>query len=232
MTRVAAVHRWPRLAVLLVLAVAVIFPLTGAGRASAVAPRADKLGNFKVPYKDSWTFKSKDIGLCVTFTVSGDITYTVSQSAAGRFELDDAWTNQQLHDPTLKAVIHGYNGGRCDTSAKATGMDMGQNWTGYACSFNPSLSFSIPWAISFGFWPSCHKRNQAEYHHPYPGTYASYTMYNSGDPAGFGEYQSTFNPGLKPTPPCYGVYVSGTAYKKNKSDSYVSGSKRVCLSKY
>ena len=232
MTRIATSHRWPRWAGVLA-AVAAIFTLATASSASAAtSPQATKLGNFKVSYKDSWTFKSKDIGLCVTFTVSGNVTYTVSQTIAGRYQLDDIWTSQRLNNPTLRAVIHGYNGGRCNTAAKATGMDMGQNWTGWSCTYNPSLSFSLPWAVSFGFWPSCKKRHQAEYHHYYPGTYATYTQYNSGDPGGFGEYQSTFNPGMKPTVPCYGVYVSGTAYKKNKTDSYVSGSRRVCLSKY
>jgi hypothetical protein len=233
MTRIATAHPRPRWAVLLAVAVAVIFPLATVSSASAATtPQATKLGNFKVTYKDSWTFKSRDIGICVTFTASGNVTYTVSQSTAGRYQLEDIWTKQSLNNPTLKAVIHGYNGGRCNSAAKATGMDMGQDWTGYACSFNPSLSFSVPWAVSLGFWPSCQKRNRAEYHHHYPGTYSSYTQYNSGDPAGFGRYISAFNPGLSPAPPCYGVYVSGTAYKKNKTDSYVSGSKQVCLSKY
>ena len=225
-------RRWLRWAALFIAAAALVFPLATAGSASAATPQATKLGNFKVSYKDSWTFKSSHIKLCVTFTASGTITYTVSQSTAGRYQLEDIWTSQQLNDPRLQAVIHGYNGGRCNTAAKATGMDMGQDWTGYACSFNPSLSFSLPWAVSLGFWPSCKKRNRAEYHHYYPGTYSSYTMYNSGDPAGFGRYISAFNPGLSPTPPCYGVYVSGTAYKKNSTDSYTSGSKKVCLRKY
>jgi hypothetical protein len=50
-------------------------------------------------------------------------------------------------------------------------MEMGQDWTGYSCSFNPSISVSIRWVISVGFWPSCGNRTQAEHHHFYPGKY-------------------------------------------------------------
>lgn len=235
MTRIASAHRWPRWAALLALAFAfaLILPVATAGSASAAAPSVSvPLGNFKHSYKESWTFKSKDIGICVTFTVTGSITYSVSYSPTGKFEFTYTWSKQKLNNPTLQAVIHGYNGGRCNKAAKATDMDMGQNWTGYECSFNPSLSFSLPWAVSFGFWPSCSQRNQAEYHHFYPGTYSSYTQYNSGDPGGFGNYNSVIPIDGTPKPPCYGVYVSGTAYEKNKTDSYVSGSKQVCLSKY
>jgi hypothetical protein len=38
--------------------------------------------------------------------------------------------------------------------------------------------------------------------------------------------------GGKPKPPCLGVYVYGTAYEKNVSDSYISSPKQVCLTKY
>jgi hypothetical protein len=116
-------RRWLRWAALFIAGAALVFPLATAGSASAATPQATKLGNFKVTYKDSWTFKSRDIRICVTFTVTGNITYTVSQSTAGRYQLEDIWTSQSLNDPTLRAVIHGYNGGRCDTAAKATGME-------------------------------------------------------------------------------------------------------------
>jgi hypothetical protein len=57
-------------------------------------------------------------------------------------------------------------------------------------------------------------------------------QYNSGDPARFGNYGVAFSSGEKPTPPCYGVHVNGTAYQRNVSDSYAGAAKEVCLSKY
>jgi hypothetical protein len=81
------------------------------------------------------------------------------------------WYNQHLNDSTLTADIRAYDRGACKGRATTTNMEMGQDWTGYSCSFNPSISVSIPWAISVGFWPSCGNRTQAEHHHFYPGKY-------------------------------------------------------------
>jgi hypothetical protein len=239
MTRVASSHRRLRRAVpfapvaLVTFVASLIYPLATAGAASAAAaPQSVKLGNFKISYRETWAFKSKDIGICVDFTATGNITYSVSYAINDKFHLRYTWSSQKLNQPTLKASIRAYDRGRCNKTGRATGMDLAQAWTGYSCSYNPSLSFSLPWAISLGFWPSCSYRNQAEYAHYYPGTYSSYQQYNSGDPAGFGNYDSVPAIDTKPTPPCYGVYVYGTAYVRNKSDSYTSSSKRVCLSKY
>jgi hypothetical protein len=239
MTRICASHRWLRRAALSALVLAVLYPLT-AGTASAAttttarsaAPAAVKLGNFKVSYKDSWTFKSKNIGICVVFTATGNITYSVSYAANGKFQFRYTWSAQRLNQPTVEADIHAYAKGSCIGPGLATGMQLGQAWTGYSCNFNPSLQVSIPWAVGFSFWPSCGDRNQAEYRHNYSGTYTFYEQFNSGDPASFGNYDSVFPIDGKPTPPCFGLYVYGTAYEHNETDSYVSSPKQVCLSRY
>jgi hypothetical protein len=111
------------------------------------------------------------------------------------------------------------------------GMDMGQHWTGYACSYNPSISIGFPWAIGVGFWPSCGSRDQADYEHNYTGTSSHYKMYNSGDPASFGTYYSIGVPSRHPAPPCYGFYVTASASKGQASDDYDSGTGELCLSK-
>jgi hypothetical protein len=191
----------------------------------------DVTQNFSAPYKKTWTFKSKDIGICVIFTATGTATYTVTFEPGRQFGTF-TWSKQTLNDPALTAVIHHYAGGTCKGSATATGLEMGQSWTGWSCSYNPSLSVSFPWALSFGFWPSCGQRDQADRHHRYTGTYSSYKMYNSGDEASFGNYTVEVLPHNKPTPPCYGMYVTGTPYERNASDSYASSAQELCLSKY
>jgi hypothetical protein len=85
----------------------------------------------------SWAFKSKKLQVCVTFSVSGKISYTAVQ---GPYSV--LWKNQKLKSPTLTAKVHAYNKGRCTGSAKLRKISMGQFWTGYSCSFNPSLSAS------------------------------------------------------------------------------------------
>jgi len=244
MIKAVANRRWLRRAAQCALVLSVLYTVSVSGVASAATtgPRAPAnsapatpaitLGNFKVTFAKYWTFKSRPLGICVAFSVKGNITYTVTETAVGRFGLDYRWSHQHLNNSTLEADIHTYGGGSCIGPATATGMEMGQDWTGYACSFNPSISISIPWAISFGFWPSCGDRNQAEHHHFYGGTYSYYVQYNTGDKASFGNYDSVIAATQKPTPPCYGVYVEGTAYERNTSDSYAGGSQRVCLSKY
>jgi hypothetical protein len=221
---------------------ALICALAIGGSASAATPQSQTPGNsrsaapkvvqkFSAPYKKTWTFKSKDIGICVVFIGTGTATYTVTFEPGRQFGTY-IWSNQTLHDPALETVVYHYAHGICKGSATATGMEMGQSWTGWSCSFNPSLSVSFPWALSFGFWPSCGQREQADRHHRYTGTYSHYTMYNSGDEASFGNYEVEVLPHNKPTPPCYGMYVDGTAYERNTSDSYASPAQELCLSRY
>ncbi len=239
MIRVIPHRRWPRRAALCALVLPALYTVSVAPAAAATGPRptgnfapAEKLGNYKVTFAKYWTFKSRPLGICAVFSVKGTITYSVSLTGVGRIGLDYKYTSQHLNDSTLEADIHAYSGGSCSGPATVTGMSMGQDWTGYGCSYNPSISISVPWAVSFGFWPSCGNRNQAEHHHHYGGTYTYYVQYNSGDKASFGTYNSYVGDGQRPHPPCYGVYVSGTPYEHNKSDSYASGSQKVCLTRY
>jgi hypothetical protein len=229
--------------VLVALAFCLIYPLASANPASAAttaragtsataAPAAVHLGNFTKTYKATWTFKSPNIGACVVFIATGKITYAVYYSVNDKFHLRYSWQTQRLGSPTVEADIHAYANGSCIGPGTATGMSLGQAWTGYACNFNPSLQVSIPWSLGFSFWPSCGDREQAAYDHYYPGTYTFYKQYNSGVPASFGNYDSVIPVDTKPKPPCYGLYVSGTVYERNISDSYVSGAGQVCLSQY
>jgi len=56
---------------------------------------------------------------------------------------------------------------------------MTQLWSGWSCSFNPSISASLPWGISVGGWPSCGNRNRARHGTSY-GASSFYEQFNSG----------------------------------------------------
>jgi hypothetical protein len=53
--------------------------------------------------------------------------------------------------------------GSCITPAKLSKVTLRQYWAGYGCSFNPQLSVSVPFGVSFGAWPSCGKRKRAKF---------------------------------------------------------------------
>jgi hypothetical protein len=200
--------------------------------ANGVGPAYSKpLGSFKVKYKKSWTFKSAPLGRCLDFTVSGNITYKVVLQGSGAYS-SYVWENQKLNSPKVAATVHLYRGGRCGSSRELTELDLGQHWTGYGCSFNPSLSVSFPWGVAVGGWPSCGDRNQAEYDTEYNVKSSTYTQNNSGSPTAFGDY---YDPEDVYPGPCYGVFVSAVAYIGAKSDSYgasnIAHAGEVCLNK-
>ena len=174
-------------------------------------------------YTATWTFKDGSLQRCVTYTVTGGIKYDTQ-----RWEPSGVivWTNQQLSpQPTLKARVYAYHGGRCGGTAKLYSISMGQHWSGYSCDFSPSVSFSAPWGIGVNFWPSCGDKSQVGYISEY-GSSSSYTQYTSGvPPVAFGAYSS-----LPDQNPCYGLYVSSQNYvSSHTSDIYQSGIDEYCL---
>jgi hypothetical protein len=103
--------------------------------------------------------KTRIIRVCVVFTVSGKITYAAVSGPRGVVE----WRNQRLTNPTLAASVHRYDRGSCTGRSTLTRLSMTQLWSGWSCSFNPSVSASLPWGLSFGGWPSCGNRNRARH---------------------------------------------------------------------
>lgn len=176
-----------------------------------------------VSFSDSYTFKSRPLGICADFTVSGNISYTDVRISDGKGGVFYDWQNQKLNSPKLTASIHKYAGGSCTGAATVSRISLGQFWTGYSCSFNPTLSVSFPWGVSFGGWPSCGNRNRAAHTTSY-GSGGSYTQDNTGSPTRFGGFD-----GSPKDLPCYGVIVSATAYEGNSSDSFTSNSREVCV---
>jgi hypothetical protein len=118
-----------------------------------------------VKYGKSWTFKSKKIKRCIAIKVTGSISYTERVESAPHSPVQTFhWQHQTLRSPALTIRVFGLKpNGRCGAAARLVKVNLRQAWTGYACNFNPSLSFSAPRGISISGWPSCGKRNQAGY---------------------------------------------------------------------
>lgn len=174
-------------------------------------------------YTATWTFKDGPLRRCVTYTVTGSIKYDTQRLQPSG---DIVWTHQRLSpQPTFRASVHAYNGGRCGGTAKLYSIRMGQHWSGYSCSFNPAVSFAAPWGIGVSFWPSCGDKSQVGYTSDY-GSSSSYTQYTSGVPSvTFGVYA-----GLPGQNPCYGLYVSSQNYvSSSTSNIYQSSVDKLCL---
>lgn len=187
---------------------------------------------FVIVYRRAWTFKSVPLHRCVVYIASGHFAYHLKETEFRSKTY--TWSDQRISDPELQAVVYSYNGHTCGSTATVSRIKIAQYWTGYSCSYNPSISFSAPWGISFAFWPSCGNRNQVGYETHY-GKGSHYRQYNTGSKAVFGNYSSTVKLHSSPVVPCYGVYPSSTVYRGNISDSYGAGnlpnSSGVCLKK-
>lgn len=185
-------------------------------------------------YKVTWTFKSRDINRCLLITANGKFEYTSNHVVLGRV-VGWKWSDQKIIDPTITAEVRNYAGGTCTGTATLTKLTLGQFWAGHDCSFNPSLSVSFPWGISFSFWPECDDRNQAGRSTTYPAGRV-YHQYNSGSPVAFADFvaKPNFGSSMKQRP-CYGVFAGAVAFVKTSSDSFGanhrSHSRKICLPK-
>ena len=188
--------------------------------------------NHKLPYDKKWTWKSGPLGICTVFTVTGTFKYT---TITGRYNVQ--YTNQVLHSPRLTAYVYRLKSGKCTSRSESVSeFVIAQHWTGYSCSFNPSISVSAGiggLSVSISGWPSCGNRQQAIYSTQYgSGHYA--IQDNTGSPVSFGNTTQWGSPTSPPPPLCYGVYASGEIWKPHHSDSYGAGnlhtSGKVCLS--
>jgi hypothetical protein len=187
-----------------------------------------------MPYDAGWTFVSHHLSECMVFRATGHMSYTLWYGTIGH-AAEYFWTNQSLNDPTLNLKVYDYSSKFRDCAGRAYLIEttIAQHWSGYSCSFNPSITISGPWGVGVSGWPDCGNREQAHYAEPYHGKNWTFTQYNSGSKSRFGNYShlDTF------APPCYGVFVSGDFKKAaNVSDSFGEGnagadSHKVCLSK-
>ena len=187
-------------------------------------------------YFYTWTFVTHKLHRCAKINLNGTITWVNKDTpcphgyACAVFK----WNDIMLRHPTMSVTVlhqHAHKpicGGRADLQK----VTMYQGWTGYACSFNPSLGFAIPWSVSISGWPSCGNRNQVGYTTKPTGQLSVYHQYNSGSPASFGNWSTDGS--LPPKHgPCYGGFPSVVLYLPGESDSYGAGnikhSLQICL---
>jgi hypothetical protein len=174
-------------------------------------------------YSKLWVFKSSSLGVCMDFKVSGSITYNTSETfIKGNPEWH--WNDVTLENPELLATVYALKSGACSTTLvnHTTRMEMSQAWSGYSCSFNPSVSFGFPFSVGIGGWPSCGNRERAVWSFDATVTHDNYLEDNSADQP-LGDVSSEVDTG-----PCYGVFIAAQAYVGAASQAATSGSFSVC----
>ncbi len=227
----------PALAISAAAAAALAAPAAQATTVPATShlPRPATGKTLKIRYSHTWTWKSHHLRLCVKLHVKGTITYKIKITTTFHAAFTN-WIDQVVHDPTLEVSAYSLN---CTTRHKASRFSIRQHWTGFACSFNPSLEVgaSAPAGVSVGIsgWPTCGQRKQAMYATSYHGG-EHHTQFNSGSPIGFGRYTDMqTGVGLLKPPPCYGVFASTVVHAHGNSDSFGAGNihstHKVCLNK-
>jgi len=118
--------------------------------------------------------------ICVRWKYGGVINYrAMYQKYWG--ELVPEWlyryTVDQVTVSDTTITLNGFapNGSKCTTKARNWNqLNLEQHARGYSCSFNPSVSVSVPWALSVSGWPHCGSKqmktveyvfNAREHHH-------------------------------------------------------------------
>jgi hypothetical protein len=201
--------------------------------ASSRVEKAPKPVHAKVSYNVTWTFRSGILRRCIKLRARGTIHYT-RQALPNPHDPppEIKFSSIKLTNPVLTASVTHYAKHRCTTRATLSKISIAQHWTGYSCTYNPSLSVSAPWGVSFSAWPNCGNRRQAAYSQPY-GRGSFYKQGNSGSPTRFGD--NTIN--FQAPAPCFGVTASTVGHiGTHTSDSYGasngrSSSRKVCLRK-
>jgi hypothetical protein len=207
------------------------------GLARQEAPADVYLGKYKVKFDMNWKFRTHVLkGLCIKFSISGNFTYKIYESSTTH-AAQLHWENQQLNDPALIETTYNY---QCTKRYSVQGITMSQSWSGYSCSFNPSITAGVSVAgsgvsigISISGWPSCGNKTQVVYSSMY-GSGSRHPQYNTGSPTAFGNYTDPITGvGLLNPPPCYGAFPSAVVNYRNGSDSFGLGNihhpGKVCL---
>lgn len=171
----------------------------------------------EIKYHNSWLFKSHSLRRCISIRTHGTIKYTAVKHPNPHDPPPTiSFERIRLTDPVITAsVTRLLSSGKCGSTARLSKLSLGQHWTGFSCSFNPSLSVSFPWGVSIGGWPSCGDRRQASYTTTY-GRGSFYKQSNSGSPTRFGNVTIEF----QQRAPSFGVFASVVAFVGTRSDSF------------
>ncbi|MEM7274244.1 MAG: hypothetical protein AAF547_14265 [Actinomycetota bacterium] len=194
----------------------------------AIASPASANGSWtnKTEWYDRWSTKHfSDIDVCARVRVSGKITYSKYRSTR-----QARYTDIKVSNPRVRVYTYDRSGSTCTWTRKTVGkVNVVHRWSGYTCSFDPSIGVSFPWGVGVSGWAGCGNENQATRNTTYFANGSYYSQSNTGAPVTFGNVvygQQSLNAG-----PCYGVYASVTIWntRENASDFNNSTKKQICL---
>jgi hypothetical protein len=202
--------------VVLVLAAPALWFVHGTAHAAGTCGGQSGYSHCKT-YNKSWTWvDNSPIQRCVVYNVQGWIGYNETESIYGQ----EQYKNITLIQPALYADVYalyypipGVADCNFSKSASVTDLAMTQYWSGYDCSFSPTISVQYPWGFGVGGWPDCGNKARAWWSSSF-GSGAHFDQFNTGDPTPDTFRNEYVTPPIGGTPepagPCYGVYVTST----------------------
>lgn len=120
-------------------------------------------------FSHSGTVRFYSPNICIHYRLDGVLNYTAHIKRWYESNMD-VWLFKRYMDhvsiSTPSLTIDGYrpSGSTCTTTRKSWSQaTLKLRSRGYSCSFNPSISVSVPWGISAQAWPSCGSVNLAQY---------------------------------------------------------------------
>lgn len=222
-----------------------------AGGLAAVSTRAEAAGSLAtdktVSQSDAFTYsltQSTGFGTCVRHTVTFTAFYDYTRRFAARDQLGAVFIEYFDFFPSNVRVVGPKVVSRVQTSCvnatatNLTQLEVTQRFRGYSCSFNPSISVGVPFAVGISAWPSCGNKEVAAYTTANGADASLYTQFNSAALVRLGA--SSYRGWIKSDgtrsiatyvrPDCYGYMLSTKAYKGGSSDTYNSAPIQWCLS--
>ena len=164
---------------------------------------------------------------CVSYSVSGKITYT-SEKLANPTGPGNYYRIRKITfiAPKTTATMYRYDpGNHACTKKKLTlaKFKVSQAITGYDCSYNPQVSVSFPFSVGVGFWPSCKDRRAGRYS---GAVSKKHTIIQSNQDSRI-KFVDQVNTSAKPR--CYGAAVNFKLTYGSTVATASSGWMKICL---
>lgn len=186
-----------------------------------------------------WVSYSPALGTCARYSLTGTMkfrsTYTPAKTSYPTYPKSYMVSNAKLVNPVLRVNTYAYSSsaGCTLTKKSVSSIRFAQHWGGYGCSFNPSVSVGVPWAVGVSFWPNCGTKYQAKRSSSF-GSGSTFTQnnYNNGNPIATWAGSLAFRTNSPPPDPCLSVFIDSRLVRGTSDDSYGSGevsAQKVCL---
>jgi hypothetical protein len=186
-----------------------------------------------------WVSYSPALGTCARYSLTATIkfrsTYSPAKTSYPTTPKSYMVSNAKLYNPVLRVNTYAYSAANGCTLTKKnlTKITFAQHWGGHGCSFNPSISVGVPWAVGVSFWPSCGTKYQAKRSSSF-GSGSTFTQNNSnnGNPIATWSGSLAFRTNTPPPDPCLSVFIDSKIVRGTADDSYGSGevsAQKVCL---